>query len=292
MKITRIRKLAVGAVAGVVFLFFVCNGCAPKRKIRTSDEMFNQNPMQRIAVFTAGKINWPRMGKGGQVLGLLDSKEALEQHLEKGEQILSKKGYEIVAAKSVGIGYCSNNWWLMPEKYGVDDSCQLEKIESSKPVFVYPEFQNDDKSTKAIHALFEQLGQAIIGKRLDSFAPSKEDIIIIQQNTMADTICLNRVYGLKYSSRRKAGAFALGVVAAMFGAYGGTNISDMVESYFVFIDATTGNILWQHGLYFQGNPTEPSAKSIGNVLKFFPARGEPFDQKNCAWKEDGFAYCK
>ncbi len=80
--------------------------------------------------------------------------------------------------------------------------------------------------------------------------------------------------------------------AGMFGAYGHGHISDMVESYFVFIDATRGDVLWQHGIYTQGEPIEPSEKFLENVLKFFPARNEPFDQKACAKGKDGFVYCK
>ena len=291
MKVRKEQRKGAIAIVTIITLIFI-GGCASKVKIRASDMMLKENRVKKIAVLAEGKINWPRMGKGGQVLGVSDSKKALREHISKTKQILTNKGYEVVFAEPVGIGYYCKKWWLMPERYGEDESCQLQLIEDSKPVFTYPKFQDSQEFSKAVHNINEQLELALVEKRLDSFVPSKKDIEVIQQATEADTICLNRIYGVKFSTRRKAGAFALGVVAGMFGAYGHGHISDMVESYFVFIDATRGDVLWQHGIYTQGEPIEPSEKFLENVLKFFPARNEPFDQKACAKGKDGFVYCK
>ena len=68
-----------------------------------------------------------------------------------------------------------------------------------------------------------------------------------------------------YSTRRKVGAlaadFGLAVLAAALGVTppgGVIGLRDNVDNFFVFIDAATGDVLWQHGLQVDGDPTEPS----------------------------------
>jgi len=279
------------AIVTILTLIYV-SGCAPKTRIRASDAMFDENRVERIAVFTEGKINWPRMGRGGAVLGVADSKKAVEEHLAMTKQILSNKGYEVVFAESVGIGYHCNQWWLMPEEYGKDETCQLTPIPDAKPQFIFPKFQENEDFSRATHNLIRQVEAAIVQKRLYSFVPDHDDIEVIRQFTEADTICLNRIYGVKYSTGRKVGAFAMGVVAAMFGAYGQGHLSDMVDSFYIFIDARTGDVLWERGIYVAGDPVEPNQEFVAGVLKFFPAKNEPFNQEVCAKGEGDFVYCK
>jgi len=292
IKTKKSQRGAVIAVAIILTLIFI-SGCAPKTRIRASDTMFQENPARKIAVFAEGKVNWPRMGKGGLCLGVSDSKKSLTALLSQTEQVLSNKGYEVVFAEPVGIGYNSHKWWLIPEEEGEYKEGPLELIEDSKPVFVYPRFQDNQEFSKAVHTLIEELELALKQKQLNTFDPPKKAIEVIRQTTAADTICLNRIYGKKFSGARKTGAVALGVLGAMFGVYGaGSTVRDMIDCYFIFIDTKTGEVLWQYGIYASENPINPSKTFVKNVLKHFPKINTPFDKNVCIKGKDGFVYCK
>ena len=290
MKVKGYQGRGVIAVVTVITLILV-TGCASKVKIRASDAMFSNNPMNKIAVFAEGKVNWPRMGKGGSVLILPYCKKATENSLVATKQLLSKKGYEVVYAEPVSVGSNSKGWWLIEDPEAEGEESKLKHIPDRKPTFVYPKFQDDGAFSKSMLNIIEQLEWAVSKKHLNSFEPSKEDIEVIRQATNADTICLNRIYGVKYSARRKVGEFALGVLAAMFGVYGQSHSSDRVHSSFIFINAKTGEVLWQRVISTQENPLKSGEEFAENVLKFLPARNEPFDQKACAKGKDGFIYC-
>jgi len=70
----------------------------------------------------------------------------------------------------------------------------------------------------------------------------------------------------------------VGVVAAMFGSYVATP-SDTVESHFTCVDTASGEVLWQHGVYATGDPTDPSDKFVSQVLESFPDMGSTMDKK-------------
>ncbi|MBN2515700.1 MAG: hypothetical protein JXC33_06665 [Deltaproteobacteria bacterium] len=288
----KVRQKYILVTIIILFSIVSFSGCAPKTKIRGSDEMFTKNPVNKIAILSAGNVNWPRMGKGGDVLVVPHAKQANETLLSQVKKVLTDKGYEIVYAEPVGVGFNCTNWWLLENPEAENEEEVLKKIDNGDPIFKYPKFQEEGEYTVAVLNLIGQLEKAINMKQLYTFAPRKEDVEIIQKETSADTICLHRIYGKKFSAGRKAGAVALSVVAAMFGAYGGSSPHDMVESYFVFIDAKTGAVLWQYGLYATGDPLNPDQENMARILKFFPTKNQYFDEQSCPKGKDGFFYCK
>jgi hypothetical protein len=118
---------------------------------------------------------------------------------------------------------------------------------------------------------------AIKENRVGSFEPDKEDIEVIHQATGADTICLQRLYGKKYSTRRKIGKEFLQLLT-----YRKVTVEDSVELLMIFIDAKTGEVLWQTGESSkEENPINPSEEFVEDVLRFFPARHETLAEKGC-----------
>jgi len=262
----------------IIILIYAVGGCSLATvKLRASDKMLNDNSMDKIAVFGHGKINWPRMSRGGSVLVLPDCIQATENALVQTKQVLTKKGYEVVCADPVGVGFYSQNMWLVEE---LDDwkEEKVTKIRDIRPIFVYPQFQHDQEFDKSVLNVIGQLNLAIKENRVGSFLPDREDIEVIHQATGADTICLQRLYGRKYSTARKI----VTAIQDLF-TYFPVADEDYVELLLIFIDAKTGEVLWQSGESSKDeNPINPSEEFVEDVLKLFPARNETLGQKGCA----------
>jgi hypothetical protein len=262
----------------IIILIYAVGGCSLATvKLRASDKMLNDNSMDKIAVFGHGKINWPRMSRGGSVLVLPDCIQATENALVQTKQVLTKKGYEVVCADPVGVGFYSQNMWLVEE---LDDwkEEKVTKIRDIRPIFVYPQFQHDQEFDKSVLNVIGQLNLAIKENRVGSFLPDREDIEVIHQATGADTICLQRLYGRKYSTARKI----VTAIQDLF-TYFPYADEDYVELLLIFIDAKTGEVLWQSGESSKDeNPINPSEEFVEDVLKLFPARNETLGQKGCA----------
>ncbi|UCG21039.1 MAG: hypothetical protein JSU80_00080 [Deltaproteobacteria bacterium] len=276
MKITKnIRNILFAAQ--LIILICSVGGCSLATvQIKASDKMLNDNSMEKIAVFGHGKINWPRMGRGGSVLVLPDCIQATENVLAQTKKVLAKKGYEIVCADPVGVGFYSQNMWLVED---LDDwkEEKFTKIKDIRPIFVYPQFQHDQEFDKSVLNVIGQLNLAIKENRVGSFEPDKGDIEVIHQATGADTICLQRLYGKKYSTRRKIGKEFLQLLT-----YRKVTVEDSVELLMIFIDARTGEVLWQAGESSkEENPINPSEEFVEDVLRFFPARHETLAEKGC-----------
>lgn len=276
MKTTKnIRNILLAAQC--IILIFSVGGCSfATVKLRASDKMLNDNSMEKIAVFGHGKINWPRMGRGGSVLVLPDCIQANENVLVQTKKVLAKKGYEVICADPVGVGFYSQNMWLVED---LDDwkEEKATKIKDLRPIFVYPQFQRDQDFDKSVLNVIGQLNLAIKENRVGGFEPDKEDIEVIHQATGADTICLQRLYGRKYSTARK-------VTAAIQNLFSYIDVSqkDYLELLLIFIDARTGEVLWQAGESSKDeNPINPSEEFVEDVLKLFPARNETLAEKGC-----------
>jgi len=288
----RNNKLIISAVSVIVLMFLV-SGCTSKVKIRASDQIFTDNHVSRIAIFSEGKVQWPGLGKGGPYIILPSCLQANENILTKTTQVLKDKGYEVVCAEPVGIAYNCKSWWYLEDIEARDDESAYKQIEDVKPTFIYPKFRDASDYNKALHNVINDMEAAILSKSLSSFAPHKSDIEVLHRETGADTICLQRVYGVKYSTARKVGSVIAGVALSLLspGAFVASP-NDRVEAFYIFVDATTGNVLWQHGLYTTGNPLDPDQSYVENVLQFFPAKNMPFDDKVCVKGEDGLYYCQ
>ena len=155
---------------------------------------------------------------------------------------------------------------------------KFKKIKDIRPIFVYPQFQHDQDFDKSVLNVIGQLNLAIKENRVGSFLPDREDIEVIHQATGADTICLQRLYGKKYSTARKI----VTAIQDLF-TYFPVADEDYVELLLIFIDAKTGEVLWQSGESSKDeNPINPSEEFVEDVLRLFPARNETLGQKGCA----------
>lgn len=290
------KSIKKGTVLGISFIiFFLLSwGCAPTTRIRAPENYFERNLSEKIAILSEGKVNWPRTQEAGNVLVLPHCKEATEKSLSVTKEVLANKGYEVVYAEIVGVGFNSQGWYYME-----DTESNLSKITDSKPIFLSTQFRDDTEFNKSVMNVIGQLELAIYQNRLHDFKPPKEDIDVIQQFTGADTICLHRVYGIKYSNRRKVGMAALQVLSAlpMFLFPGAGPVADVpipsdeVQELYIFVDARTGEVLWQGDVFTEGNPLNPK-KYVENVLNFLPAANEPLDFRACRKAASGYFLCK
>lgn len=275
----------------ILFSFLIFSGCATNGiNIRASNKMLENNPIQKIAVFAEGKVNWPSQNYNltkntGSSIILSTSKEALTNSLFITEKVLINKGYDIVASEPVGIGYNSNGWWL------VDDSgekADKHLLDDSNPVFLYSGMKEGTETTEAARHLVEEFERA----DFLSFIPTQEYVEVIRKHTGADTIGLVRVYGEKYSTGRKVGDFAWGVLAASVGATRPSYTQDKVALHYVFIDANTNDVAWAYGSTQLGNPLNPDPTFIDNILHYFPEKGHPLNKETCKITDNGLLQCK
>jgi hypothetical protein len=303
-------------VLSIIVCGLFVSACSSKVSIRASDSMFKENPVKKIAVIAEGKVQWPGLGGfkvNPALLGLQESKEALATHLPQTKDVFTKKGYEVVFCEPTGIGYYSpfdetSGRWVVdygeptePKSEENKESKESKETEGNKeakkntekpnskkwqiqgmePAFEYPIVKNNPDLKKASKSIFEDFELSIYRRTINFYVPKKEDLKIIQNITNADTICVNRVFGLKYSNRRKIAAALLV----------GGGLSDTVESFFVCVNASTGEVLWQNGIYTLGDPTSPSETYIDNVLKLFPEINKPITAK-CEKVKDQIYQCE
>jgi hypothetical protein len=155
------------------------------------------------------------------------------------------------------------------------EECKKWHVVDKKPAFEYPVVQNNPEFSAAVRNIFEQIELAICLRQLTTFTPTKNDLEVIRQATGADTVCLCRVYGQKYSTRRKLGTALLAAAAGTT-----STVNDTVESFLVFVDLSSGEVLWQHGLYFIGSdPVNPGEMVVNEPLRYFPKINETMEPK-------------
>jgi hypothetical protein len=246
-------------------------------QIRASDSMFQENSIKKIAVLSTARVEWPRMA-GEPVLGLAESKQALETLAPVLRESLVNRGYQIVFSEPTGIGYYNPSYkrnWVAENYAEKGDECKKWQVVDRRPAFEYPAVQNNQEFCTAAQNIFEQIELAISRRQLNSFTPSKNDLEVIRQATGADTVCLYRVYGQKFTTRRK-------VTTALIAAAAGTTstVKDTIVSFLLFVNASSGEVLWQHGLFFLGkDPANPEEMVVIEPLRYFPKINETMDPK-------------
>lgn len=284
------RKAKISYGGGALFLvLMMLTGCGIKTTMRAPESMLSENPMKKVALLSAGKINWPGF-RGKMCIRQSDSLKAAEAMLELTKNDLTARGYDVVAAEAVGAGFQTKDWWLLPETVADDaQKEQLVRITSEKPLYICPEFNGDAPYQQAVVTLYDQMEQAFNQGKIDQFMPDPALVATIAETTGADTICLDRVSGAKYTKGRKVGT---AILSALF-TTGGSGVSDAVGSYYVFIDARTGEVLWQHGHFIQGDPLAPKSDFMQYAFKYLPNAGQPFDSTLCEKSDkQGFIVCK
>lgn len=181
---------------GVVLILFMIGvfGCAtPMQRIRTTDSMLKENPVEKITVLAEGTVIWGFSGSGKPALGLTESKNAVAQLLPNINNTFSKKGYTIVFSEPIGIGY---RFYVPPavvdkprnknenstfqaistnpsgpepeiypkcyENYGKEgDKTKTWEIRSMDPVYEYPIVSEMPELGKAARRIFENINSAM-----------------------------------------------------------------------------------------------------------------------------------
>lgn len=262
----------------------VLGGCGGGLKIRAADKMLKANPIKNIAIIGGGKVFYPSHAGGAEgPVCVAQSKECLSILLTQTKEALGQKGYNIVFCEPAGIGYYDpalRENWVCED---VEHSDKRWQPKAGEPGYEYPIVEKDPAFRQAVRNIFERINVAVQARTLSSYKPAPSDIAVLQKTTGADTILLERVYGREFTAGRHIGGFMLGVAAAAFGAYGAnTEPHESVESFLICVEASTGEVLWQHGLFANRPPRKPEASFMKEVLEPFPNINEPVNPKYVA----------
>ena len=140
------------------FLMFAFGCSQSQMTIRSSPIMYQSNPVNKIAVFGSGTVEW--LKSSGRYLGLTESKQALDILMLQTENVLKAKGYQIAICVPAGIGYFWSNWHV----YETPDPNYNKLTESKKwkaatqppsPLFSLHPNMYDTKVAKAIDEIFK-----------------------------------------------------------------------------------------------------------------------------------------
>jgi hypothetical protein len=268
------------AVLGMTCALVLGSGCGGGVKIRAADKMLTANPVKNIAIIGGGKVFYPSHAAGEEgLLCVAQSKECLSILLTQAKEALVQKGYNIVFCEPVGIGYYDpalrENW--VCEDVGHSDKRWQPK--AGEPGYEYPIVERDPAFRQALRNIFEKINVAVRARTLSSYRPSPSDIAVLQKTTGADTIILERVYGREFTAGRHIGGFLLDVA---IGPSSGFEPHESVESFLICVEASTGEVLWQHGLFTNKPPGKPEASFMKQVLEPFPKINEPVNPKYVA----------
>lgn len=252
-------------------------------KIRASDKMLKANPIKNIAIVGEGRVVYPRQGNRESLICVARSKESLDIILPQTKAALEEKGYSVVFCEPTGIGYynpaLSENW--VYEDYEHSKKRWQSKVR--QPGYEYPIVEKDPAFRQALRNIFEGINAAVHAQTLSSYKPSPSDIAVLHKITGADTIMLERVYGEAFTAGRQLGGFMLDIAAGAVGVYGSNfQPRELVESFLVCVEATTGDVLWQHGRFVNGTPSQPGGTFMKQVLEPFPKINEPVNPKYVA----------
>lgn len=270
-------------VLGICILLLQMTGCASTGKIvRASEGLETQNSMNEIALIGGAMILRPRMGGKEAVLSLTDSKAAIEIAVPKLKTEMEKKGYRVVYAQPVGVGYkhpsYKENWVFTFDNDGREQG--QRQIQDGSPAFEYPALYEHELYRKAVREEYERVNIAISKKQPWAYLPKQENLQTIQKVTGGDTICLVRSWGHQFSSARKAGDVGLDLLASMVGATrtGGYHW-DHMETLLVCSSPDTGKVIWHASKATEENPVEPPEDHFKETLALFPPVATPLSKE-------------
>lgn len=258
----------------------IASGCS-EVAVRSSRDMLTVNPMEKLAIIVESNIVYPQ-GKGKEpILDIATNKKALSRLIPMTKEIFEEKGYDVLYCEPAGIRYHKPDQkaYRITANYAVDGISKAWKKKDRQPVYEYPGIRENPALAKALHAIFEEINEASAQERIYSYIPSKEDFAVISAITGADTICINTIYGIKYLSADKRKAAGLAVLGVILGSSKKMTLTDKFESFFICVNAKTGDVLWEHGLYKPGNPDNPKRELLEEVLEPFPRKGQPLESK-------------
>ena len=258
-------------------LAILASGCVRVPDLRAPDSFFTENPAKKVAVFSSGRVDWPRMAGKEALLGLAESKQALETITPAICSALKAKGYDVVLCEPAGIAYYNPSYkenWVV-EREGGGREWQLKDKE---PAYLYPALQKDSQLSQALRNIHEKMELDLSKRQWARFVPEKDDLQVVMKATGADTICLSRIHGGKFSTARKAGALATTVALAMVGV-SGPLVSDWTELSLSCASLVTGEVLWQYARTVSVDPVVPGDALVPPALEYFPDKDKPLDAK-------------
>ncbi len=269
-------------MAPVISLAILVLGCTAHSNLRAPDSFFTENPIKKVVVISSGRVEWPGLGKKEAVLGFAESKNALENITPALCRVFKRKGYDVAMCEPAGIAYYNPSY---KENRVVEEGKEGREwqLKDREPAYLYPALQKDLQLSQALRNIHEKMEMDLSKKQLESFVPDKDDLQIVMKATGADTVCLSRVQGAKFSVGRKAAAAAVVVVAIAARAPNGVGwLPDQTTLSLVCASLTTGEVLWQYT--YKKAPADPvdlgdTLSLIADALQDFPDRDKPLNAK-------------
>jgi hypothetical protein len=275
------------AVAGLYL-----SGCAVNMPVSASPKLTTENPINKIALLGDSSVVWP--GGSNRSLGLEASKETLSLALPLIKQELSILGYDVSYAQSVAVGVknpADKERWVYPAagepKGKLGDSVSASASSSSaatfdsnsfgepyqitdgKPAYVYPKFASGTTLGDATLSVFDAFDSAT---NKSAFVIPEDSLNLLRSETSADTLCMARITGERFTAARKAGALAMNALTIWFGVVV-IPPTDVARVGLVCFESSTGTYLWS-GMGQLGDPEKPVANLLSFGLGTFPRKGE------------------
>jgi hypothetical protein len=276
----------------VILLGLFLSGCAINLPVTATPKLIKENPINKIALLGDASVVWP--GSFSRSLGLEASKETLGLGLPVIKEELKTLGYDVSYVQSVAVGFKNTfdkDQWVYPSagepKVELDHQTPATtpstntttvdtnsfgdayQIKDGKPAYVYPKFALGTALGDAARNVFESYDAA--ADKL-SFTVPAENLALLRTETTADTLCLARIGGQRYTAGRKAGAIAMNALTIWFGVV----VLPPSDSSFVKLvcfDMAQGAHLWS-GVGALGDPEKPVGDLLKHGLGTFPRKGE------------------
>ncbi|MEW6602536.1 MAG: hypothetical protein AB1499_16305, partial [Nitrospirota bacterium] len=179
------------------------------------------------------------------------------------------------------------DWVVIQNSDSADKKWQ---VKNGDLVYGYPLVQENQEFKNAVQNIFDYVQSAIPANKMGNIDLKENlgDLQVISQVTGSDTVCINRIYGEKYTTARKVGDFATQVgVGILTGVLTGglvvvtpaSTTTEIIDSHYTCVDAATGDVIWQHGVRKVGDPIDPGKSFVEGILKPFPPVNTPMDKK-------------
>ena len=271
----RTKLLWIGVILAVLLV-----GCAKRAGPRDRSKSYplaKENHIRKIAVIGEARVVWPKMGGKQLALCVAESKTSLELLLPQNEAALRDKGYSVTFCKPAGIGpykaHSGKRKVVVYENFLEEgEKSNQPQVEEGELIYQFPVSDDNLELRNAVHNL------------VTDYVIHRSDLAIINKYTQADTVCVQRIRGEKYSSRRKAGA-CIANIAEMGAALCllpfmiilppmHTVPKDSVSSTFTFIDVKHGKVLFSYRTWTKGDPIDPPEDIMIKQLKRFPEKNK------------------
>ena len=263
-------------------------GCTPSVHLRANESLAQQNPMDNVVLLGSARVEWPRQHKKEAALGLEESKTALALHLADTREALKKRNYNIIFVEPMGVGYYTpqqTERWVFEDYSRQGEDSKKWQLGPHAVAYEYTPVADNEAFNQAVRTILEQFESAQ-RQPLNVFNPTAADVGAIQKVTGGDTLCIQRVFGTKYTKARIVGAYARDLGFAVLGTLVGSVVTpnsvpkEEVGLQLACVDMTTAQVLWENRRYIEGDPLVLQPDLSNRLLAFFPDKGQPL-HKGC-----------